>query len=57
MRPAEPIGEQATASQGFYERLASYPLLNSLIERRSRRFAKGMSLNAGPLAYHSKHTP
>jgi hypothetical protein len=57
MRPAEPIGEQATASRGVYERLACYPLLDALIGRRSRRFAKGMSLNAGPLAYHSKHTP
>jgi hypothetical protein len=55
MRPAEPIGEQAAASQGAYERLAHYPLLNALIERRSRRFGEGMSLNGGPLAYHSMH--
>src|ERR687890_318127 len=57
MRPAEPIGEQAPASRGVYERLARYPLLDALIGRRSRRFAKGMSLNAGPLVYHSKHIP
>src|SRR3712207_9244738 len=55
MRPADPIGEQATASQGVYERLARYPLLDALTERRSRRFGKGMSLNGGPLAYHSTH--
>jgi hypothetical protein len=57
MRPADPIGEQATASQGVYEYLARYPLLDALTERRSRRFGKGMSLNGGPLAYHSTHTP
>jgi hypothetical protein len=39
------------------ERLARYPLLDALIERRSRRFGKGMSLNGGPLAYDSKHAP
>ncbi len=57
MRPADPIGEQATASQGFYERLARYPLLDALTERRSRRFGIGMILNGGPLAYHSTHPP
>ena len=57
MRPPDPIGEQATASQGVYERLARYPLLNALVERRSRRFGEGMSLNGGPLAYHSTHPP
>src|SRR3712207_1732681 len=58
MRPAEPIGEQPTASQqGAYERLARYPLLDALIERRSRRFGEGMSLNGGPLAYYSTHAP
>jgi hypothetical protein len=57
MRPPEPIGEQATPSQGVYKRLARYPLLNTLIERRSRRFGDGMSLNGGPLAYYSTHAP
>src|SRR3712207_3732763 len=58
MRPAEPIGEQPTASQqGAYERLARYPLLDALIERRSRRFGEGMSLNGGPLAYDSTRAP
>jgi len=37
--------------------LASYPLLDALIERRSRRFGKGMTLNGGPLAYPSAHPP
>ena len=35
------------------EQLARYPLLDALIERRSRRFGSGMSLNGGPLAYSS----
>ena len=39
------------------ERLARYPLLDALIERRSRRFAKGLRLNGGPLAYSSKQAP
>ena len=33
----------------------SYPLLEALLHRRSRRFAKGMRLNGGPLAYVSSH--
>lgn len=39
------------------ERLASYPLLDALIERRSRRFARGLRLNGGPLAYRSRQAP
>jgi hypothetical protein len=39
------------------ERLAHYPLLDALIERRSRRFGKGMRLNGGPLAYASAQAP
>jgi hypothetical protein len=39
------------------EQLAHYPLLDALIERRSRRFGGGMSLNGGPLAYDSTHAP
>lgn len=34
-------------------RLTNYPLLDALIERRSRRFGKGMRLNGGALAYES----
>src|SRR5215212_326597 len=39
------------------ERLTHYPLLEALISRRSRRFAKGMRLNGGPLAYASAQSP
>jgi hypothetical protein len=39
------------------ERLASYPLLQALIDRRSRRFGTGMRLNGGPLAFASTVGP
>lgn len=39
------------------ERLAHYPLLEALIERRSRRFGSGISINGGPLAYDSTRGP
>ncbi len=37
------------------EELARYPLLQALLARRSRRFARGMTLNGGPLAFASAH--
>jgi hypothetical protein len=39
------------------ETLASYPLIDAMIERRSRRFGLGMHLDGGPLAYHSDLPP
>ncbi|HEX5506314.1 MAG TPA: hypothetical protein VFW96_27100 [Thermomicrobiales bacterium] len=39
------------------DRLAGYPLLAALLERRSRRFARGLCLNGGPLAYDSVRPP
>jgi hypothetical protein len=38
-------------------RVKSYPLLEALISRRSRRFARGMSMNGGPLQYESTREP
>lgn len=35
------------------ERVRSYSLMDALLNRRSRRFAAGMKLNGGPLAYES----
>lgn len=49
--------ESSLQSADFGDRLARYPLLEALIERRSRRFGRGMRLNGGPLAYTSTHTP
>ncbi len=37
--------------------LARYPLLEALLERRSRRFGPGMRLQGGPLAYESGRRP
>ncbi len=34
-----------------------YPLLDALLNRRSRRFGRGMRLPGGPLAYASVHPP
>jgi hypothetical protein len=38
-------------------RLSQYSLLQAMIERRSSRFARGMRLNGGPLAYQSAAAP
>jgi hypothetical protein len=50
------IETQATALD-LAERVADYPLLEALTKRRSRRFAKGLRLNGGPLAYASAQAP
>ena len=50
----EPVPQQRPTA---FERIAGYPLMQALIERRSRRFGKGRSLNGGPLAYASTHSP
>lgn len=48
---------QVRGSPDLTDRLAGYPFLDALIERRSRRFGKSMHLNGGPLAYDSAHSP
>src|SRR5262245_38066313 len=40
-----------------YEYLAGYPLVDALLNRRSRRFGKGMELDGGPLAFNSVQAP
>jgi hypothetical protein len=37
--------------------LVSYPLLEALKKRRSRRFGLGIKMDKGPLAYVSGHAP
>jgi hypothetical protein len=49
--------QQSPASADPAEQLAHYPLLRALIERRSSRFARGLELNGGPLAYRSAARP
>jgi hypothetical protein len=51
--------EQAPASghESVTSRAATYPLMDALLNRRSRRFGAGMRLNGGPLAYQSARPP
>lgn len=37
--------------------LFQYPFMSALLERRTRRLARGTSLNAGPLTHESKNDP
>lgn len=39
------------------QHFANYSLLEALTMRRSRRFAMGMNMDGGALAYKSKHPP
>lgn len=50
-------GEGHGTAPGPAEELARYPLLDALLDRRSRRFGEGMRLNGGPLAYASESPP
>jgi hypothetical protein len=47
----------ATVASAAIERLAGYPFFDSLLGRRSRRFAPGMCLDGGPLTYASTRPP
>src|SRR5687767_10218322 len=42
---------------GFLEDLCRYPLMSALVERRTRRVARGTSLDAGDLSYKSSNAP
>ena len=53
MRPVTIGPEQRQA----LERLASFPLLDAIHGRRSRRFPMGGHVPAGPLAFRSRHEP
>jgi len=44
-------------TQDIRDRLRSCSLIDAIASRRSRRFARGMKLNGGPLAYDSRETP
>ena len=57
MEKSRPTDEPDVSSRAVMEQLAGYPLLEALIERRSRRFGYGMRLNGGPLSYRSVRTP
>ena len=48
---ASKSSSSASGSPGLW----NFPLMRALLERRSRRFALGMEMPAGPLAYKSRH--
>jgi hypothetical protein len=47
----------AAAQAEALRQLASFPLVEALFGRRSRRFALGDEIPDGPLAYKSRHQP
>src|SRR5512134_1184274 len=49
--------QRSTAESEALRELASFPLVEALYGRRSRRFALGVEIPDGPLAYRSKHEP
>src|SRR3989442_10292827 len=51
------IGSRESNLIPLYEHLYKYPLVEALLERRSRRFGKGMHLQGGPLTYSSAQRP
>ena len=53
LSPEQPTTGETEALQ----ELASFPLLEALYGRRSRRFALGDEIPDGPLAYRSQHEP
>ncbi len=53
-----PIMATATSKQvEELRRVLSYPLVDALVHRRSRRFSRGATLNGGGLAYEGKQAP
>jgi hypothetical protein len=51
------VQPERVGEPGVDERLARYPLLDALRERRSRRFGMGMKIESGPFTYESHHEP
>jgi hypothetical protein len=50
-------GQRTSAETEALRELASFPLVEALYGRRSRRFALGAEIPDGPLAYRSEHDP
>jgi hypothetical protein len=57
MSVSEPVARPLTVPAHLRDELASFPLLSAIFGRRARRFARGMTIPDGPLAYTSKHEP
>lgn len=50
------VGTAAPAAAALAD-LFAYPMMSALIERRTRRVARGVSLEAGELSHHSTNEP
>ncbi|MFQ6028656.1 MAG: hypothetical protein ACE5Q6_14310 [Dehalococcoidia bacterium] len=48
---------ESSSSDGLMREVGGFPLLKALFGRRSRRFARGIELPGGPLAFKSRHAP
>ncbi|MBI3965912.1 MAG: hypothetical protein HY329_09785, partial [Chloroflexi bacterium] len=53
--PSSASGRSTELRNSLIRRVEQFQLLDPLLGRRSRRFAKGMRLNGGALAYTSAH--
>jgi len=51
------VTHQKAKAEALIEELSEFPLLKALFGRRARRFARGMTVPDGPLAYQSKQAP
>src|SRR5262245_55032040 len=50
------MADEARTHPGL-KNLFEYPFMKCLVERRTRRVARGVSLNAGALSWESKNPP
>ncbi len=55
--PSTEQEEQRRREEEAMEHLLSFPFVDALFGRRSRRFFRGASIPDGPLAYTSRHEP
>ena len=51
------MGNEDGATHNGLKELFEYPFMSCLTDRRTRRVARGTSINAGPLSYTSPNQP
>ena len=56
MTAAGPAGNTGQTHRGLRE-LFSYPLMSAIVDRRTRRVARGTSIPSGPISYTSTNKP
>src|SRR3954451_2910170 len=52
----EPTTTSAPSHKGLRE-LFSYPLMSAIFDRRTRRVARGTSIQSGPISHESRNAP